>query len=322
MLQPESDDFVIGIRAYGRHPNLFFFNPVTLWKVLRGTSFDVLDIHEEPVSIAAAETQLVARLAGRSVPFCLYSAQNIEKRYPPPFRWLEQISLRRAAAVHTCNEAAGQILRRKGFRGPVCNLGLGVDTSRFAPANQACADGPLRVGYIGRLEPHKGVAVLIDAVARVPGCTLQIIGEGPERSSLQCRAASASVGDRVRFIGYAKHDQLVNAYRHVDVVAIPSLETPGWIEQFGRVAVEAMASGVPVVGSDSGSLPEVIGDAGVLVPPGDSDALAAALARLAADPCERRRLGRLGRQRAESFSWHEIARSQLDLYRKMVARAT
>jgi glycosyltransferase involved in cell wall biosynthesis len=320
-LDPEGDDFVVGIRTFGRHPFLFAYDPIALWKLLRSDHFDVIDIHEEPASLAVAEAQLLARLASVHAPFCLYSAQNIAKRYPIPFRWLERIALRRATATHTCNEAAGRIIRAKGFRGIVCNLGLGVDVDRFAAHHEPAHDGPLRVGYVGRLEPHKGVDVLIDALATLRDGTLTVIGEGPEGPELEQRRTRLGLGARVTFLGYASQADLPDLYRSFDVLAVPSLATPTWVEQFGRVAVEAMASGVPVVASDSGSLPEVVGDAGILVPFGDARALAAALQSLADDPGERRRLGELGRERVERYSWPNIAGRQLELYREMLARA-
>ena len=270
------------------------------------------------MSVAAAEVQLIAWMAGRRVPFCLYSAQNIEKRYPWPFRWLERIALHRATAVHTCNEEAGHILRRKGFHGLICNLGLGIDIDRLAPSEPSHADGTLHVGYVGRLESHKGVDVLVEAATRVHQCTLRIVGDGPERAAIERRIAASGAMGRISLVGYVAQADMPNQYRQFDVLAVPSLDTPGWIEQFGRVAVEAMASGVPVVASDSGSLPEVIGDTGVLVTPGDVTALAEALHQLADDRSERRRLGKCARERAERYSWVNIARTQGCFYRTML----
>jgi glycosyltransferase involved in cell wall biosynthesis len=318
-LDPGPDRFVVGVRTYGRHPNLFLYDPVGLWRALRDGPFDLVDIHEEPVSVAAAEVQLVAALAGARVPFALYSAQNVEKRYPIPFCWMERVALSRAAAVHTCNEAAGAILRRKGFRGLVRNLGLGVDVDRFEPASAREQRGPLRVGYVGRLEEHKGVHVLVDAVARTRACVLEIVGAGPQRSALAARIASSGASDRIELAGYVASRDLPARYRSFDVLAVPSLETPGWTEQFGRVAVEGMAAGVPVIASDSGALPEVVGDAGVLVPPGDVHAWACALDRLAGNPADRRRLAAQARARAEHYSWEQVARRHVDLYREMLA---
>jgi glycosyltransferase involved in cell wall biosynthesis len=318
-LEPGADRFVVGVRVYGHHPNLFLYDPRGLWRALRARPVDVVDIHEEPVSIAAAEVQIVALLAGRRAPFALYSAQNIDKRYPVPFRWVERLALRRAKAVHTCNDAAGPILRRKDFRGIVRNLGLGVDVDPFVPGGACERQGALRVGYVGRLEEHKGVAVLVDAVAAVRGCTLEIVGAGTQQAALAARIASSPARDRITMVGYVPSHDLPDRYRGFDVLAVPSLDTPAWIEQFGRVAVEAMAMGVPVIASDSGALSEVVADAGILVPPGDVRAWACALERLAGDPAERERLSKGARARAEHYSWDRVVRRHVDLYLEMVA---
>lgn len=311
---------LVGARTWGRHPYGFVYDPRPIWPILRAGGVDVLDIHEEPASLAAAEVLVLARLARRGrVRVSLYCAQNIEKRYPPPFRWLERFALRRADAVHTCNDEAGRILRRKGFRGMVRNLGLGVDVERFSPSvpQPAGEAGPMRVGYVGRLEPHKGVAVLLHAIARVPDVDLVIVGEGPQRAALGRAVGDLGLAHRVRIEGFVSQDELPDTYRRFDVLVVPSVETPSWIEQFGRVALEAMASGVAVVVSDSGALPEVLGGAGLLVPPDDQVALAEALTRLRDDPVERARLAEAGRRRAHDFSWPAVAERQLALYEEM-----
>ncbi len=321
VLEPGGDDFVHPTGTLGRHPYLFVYDPRPLWRVLRSRSFDIIDTHEEPASLAAAEIWLLARLAGQRSALCYYCAQNIPKRYPVPFRWIERATLRRAAGVHTCNEEAGHILRAKGFSGVIRNLGLGVDVARFAPgpdsgpgAGHHDPTGPLRVGYVGRLEAHKGVDVLVRAVAGTPGVTLEVVGAGPERGRLEELVTALDVADRVGVAGFVDPADLGAVYRRFDLVAVPSLETPSWIEQFGRVAVEAMASGVVVVASDSGSLPQVVADAGVLVPPGDVDAWADALARLRDDDTERSRLADAGSVRASAFAWPQVARRHLDFY--------
>jgi glycosyltransferase involved in cell wall biosynthesis len=143
---------------------------------------------------------------------------------------------------------------------------------------------------------------------------LDIVGDGPDRPLLEQEIARIGLNARVRVRGFVSHEDLPNIFRSLDIVCVPSLPTPRWIEQFGRVAVEAMASGVPVVASNVGSLPEVVGDAGILLPPGDSDALADALRRLADQPCLRATMSRLGRERAELYSWSNIAKVHQDVY--------
>jgi glycosyltransferase involved in cell wall biosynthesis len=317
-LDAGADDFVIAARTLGRHPYLFVYDPRPIWQALRSFRADVVDVHEEPASLAALEVWLLRQLSGCGAPLCLYSAQNIPKRYPVPFRWIERLVLRRAAGVHTCNDAAGEILRGKGFSGLVRNLGLGVEVDGVAMYGGPSLPGALmRVGYVGRLEPHKGVSVLVDAIAATPGVSLEVIGAGPEQADLERAARAAGAGDRVTFSGFRAQADVGDVYRRFDVLAVPSLDTAGWIEQFGRVAVEAMAAGLPVVASRSGALPEVVGDAGVLVDPGDPTALSRELGRLRDDEPERARLSSAARQRAITYGWAEVARRHLDFYRDL-----
>ncbi|MBS1847824.1 MAG: glycosyltransferase, partial [Actinobacteria bacterium] len=312
-----------------------------IWRALRGGEWDVLDIHEEPAALATAEVLVLAWLAGVRPAVALYSAQNIAKRYPPPFRWFERVALRRAAAVHTCNDEVGPILRAKGFRGRVENLGLGVDVAHFAPeavrdaggvaagapaerstpnpapesVRETVAAGAFQVGYVGRLEARKGIFVLLDAVAGLSDVEVTFVGAGRDADRLAGEVAGRRLGGRATVDGFVAFDDLPGCYRRFDVVVVPSLDRPNWIEQFGRVVVEAMATGVPVVASDSGSLPEVVADAGLVVPQGDAGALAAALERLRDDAALRVDLAVRGRRRAEHFSWSSIAARQADLYR-------
>lgn len=325
-LRPREGEDVVGVRTFGIHPALFVYDPRPLWRAL-SHDWDVLCIHEEPFALATAEVLairwLLARLGrGRpDAPFVLYSAQNIYKRYPFPFGWFEGRILRRAGAVSVCSVDAGRNARLKGLRGQVELIPLGIDPVHFSPGDRADADadptrsaapGRIRVGYAGRLASHKGVDVLLEAVAGDDRLSLDIAGDGPARHELE-RAASA-LGGRVRFLGALGGEDLPGFYRGVDVLAVPSLETPRWIEQFGRVVVEAMACGTPVVASDSGALPEVVQDAGVLVPPGDPDALRGALLSIGTDPALAERLRKRGFEVAERCTWQAVATQYRELY--------
>ncbi len=315
-LVPRPGESVQGVGTVGHHPAVFLYDPRPLWRAL-GEPWDVLDLHEEPFALATAQLLVMRALRARHTPYVLYSAQNLDKRYPLPFRILQRWALRHAAGVSVCNQAASDLLVRRGFPGVPQVIPLGIDPAVFFPdpdRTAPSAGAPLVVGYAGQLAPHKGVDVLLDAVAARPTLSLRLAGAGPEQSRLRARADGLGVGDRVTFVGSLDAAKLAQFYRGIDVLAVPSLTTTGWVEQFGRVAVEAMACGIPVVASDSGALPDVVGDAGVLVPPGDAASLGAALEALGADPRRWQSARDAGLARAAQATWASIARQYQRLY--------
>ena len=123
----------------------------------------------------------------------------------------------------------------------------------------------------------------------------------------------------MRWLGKLPSLAMPDFLRSLDVLVLPSRTMPNWKEQFGRVLVEAMACETPVIGSDSGEIPHVIGDAGLIFPENDSDALAAHLQRLAEDARARSALGQRGRQRAlERYTQAQVAQATAEVYRQML----
>jgi glycosyltransferase involved in cell wall biosynthesis/GT2 family glycosyltransferase len=328
-LEPRPGEDVVGVRTLGSHPNVFLYDPRPIWRAL-GEDWDVLDLHEEPAALATAEILLLRALRRVRTPYVLYSAQNLDKRYPPPFRWWERLALRGAGAVSVCNAEAGEVLRRKGLTAPAHVIGLGVEppgpqhdhpgADGGAPldAGVVGAAAPARTGYVGRLlHPHKGLDVLLDAAEADPRLHVAIAGAGPYEAELRRRAAGPALAGRVTFHGHLAGEELAAFYRGLDVLAVPSVPAPGWLEQFGRVAVEAMAAGVPVVASESGALPDVVGGAGILVPAGDAAALARALAVVLDDPERASRMREAGLARAAEYTWDAIAHRYEAMYRSL-----
>ncbi len=310
---PEPGERVTTARTWGRHPALFVYDPRPLWRALGG-SWDVIDIHEEPFSLAAAEVLLLRALRGRRTPYVLYTAQNLPKRYPIPFRWLERAALRHASGVSACNRDAARIVEAKDFPGRATTIPLGIDPAGFPPRQDRTPDDSgVVVGLLGRLVAEKGVDVLLRAVAARPTLRGRIAGSGPLADALPERMRELGIADRVELVGALRPEDVPGFLASLDVLAVPSTATPRWTEQFGRVAVEAMSVGVPVVSSDAGALPDVVGDAGIVVPARDADALADALLD-AAGP-SRERLRASGFARARECSWDAVGRDYLDLYR-------
>jgi colanic acid/amylovoran biosynthesis glycosyltransferase len=177
----------------------------------------------------------------------------------------------------------------------------GVDLARFAP-RPARRDGTVALLAVGRLVEKKGFHVLVDAVShlRAP-FRLRIVGDGPERRRLEDEVARRGVEADVSLVGPLTHAELPGEYAAADVLVAPSVaDATGDRDGLPNVVLEAMASGLPVVGGDVGSIASAVGsESGLLVPPGDAAALARALELLAAQPGLRDRLGRGARALAE-----------------------
>lgn len=319
-LDAEPDEQVRPARTFfGQHPALFLYSPGPIWRAL-GERWDVIDIHEEPFALSTAQVLLLRALRRNTSPVVLYTAQNLEKRYPAPFRWLESWALRTAGGISACNAEAARIVQAKGYPGRARVIPLGVDTEAVeaaAPAGSVehPAGTSIAVGLLGRVVPEKGFVTLLSALERNPNLSARIAGGG-DFERITRLVETRGLRGRVRVLGAIRHQDVADFYRAIDVLAVPSIPTPKWTEQFGRVAVEAMAAGVPVVSSDAGALPDVVGGAGIVVPAGDPIALADALEQ-AAGP-RRAELVAAGLVRARQCSWESVAEKYRELYGSVV----
>lgn len=261
---------------------------------------DVVQVEEEPWSLAARSALRAARRHG--VTSAIFTWQNLAGRPRWPFSILARQTLQLADGWIAGNEAGKRLLALVSQSHPLVvlpQLGVGLPDAFSRPAHEA---GRLRIAFVGRLVEEKGVADLIEAVAGLrSGWSLAVVGNGPARRKLEDQTLRLGVGDRVSFRGSVPHAEVAPLWPSVDVLVLPSRTTPHWAEQFGHVLVEAMAQGVTVIGSSSGAIPEVIGDAGVVVPEGDQAALREALEQLATDRNKLRELAELGNERVREL---------------------
>jgi glycosyltransferase involved in cell wall biosynthesis len=206
-------------------------------------------------------------------------------------RMVKRLVLRRAAAVLP---VSGDIARSLDLTAsPVLRMGVDTAAIRAAVGDRAPEDGLLL--YIGRLVDKKGVDILVEALARLGGARLEVIGDGPDRAALDELAARVGVADRVFFRGKLPKADVLAALRRAQVAVIPSrVGDGGDMEGTPVVLCEVMAAGAPVVASNLGGLGECIDDGldGLLVPPGDVDALAATLDKALSGGVDLAALGR------------------------------
>jgi glycosyltransferase involved in cell wall biosynthesis len=319
---PEADFPVYVVPVHGRaHPNQFWYSPASVRRILRDVRPHIIDLHEEPYSFAVASVLRIARREAPAARICVYTAQNINKRFPVPVRGWERRSLAATAAAYPCSSEAGDVLRAKGFRGSVHVLPLGVSVPH---EGRPPRDTGFRVGFVGRLESYKGAHLAVEAVAQLGSgldhVTLELVGAGSEEANLRQMVTRTGLASRVTFAGPLSQDEVLKRIAEFDALVIPSISQPNWKEQFGRVAVQAMIAGTPVIAAASGSLPEVVGDAGALFPEGDVGALADALRALASDSTRQAELARRGKGRAlAKFTWERVADGVHEMYSGLVA---
>lgn len=272
----------------------------SLGRVMRRFRPDLVHLDEEPYNLATAHGLRLARRCGARAVF--FSWQNIRRRYPLPFGLLESYVLRNVDAGIVGNQESQQVWRAKGYEGPLAVIPqFGVDPGLYTPG-PARADhrrgDELVIGFVGRLVPEKGCDLLLEALSGLERPWHAVIaGRGPALPDLQKQARQLGLAGRVEFAGPIPSTQMPALYRRLDVLVLPSRTRHNWKEQFGRALVEAMACGVVVVGSDSGEIPNVVGDAGLVFPEGQAAALRGLLERLGADRALYDELSERGRRR-------------------------
>jgi glycosyltransferase involved in cell wall biosynthesis len=288
-----------------RHQRVLYLD---LPRLLRTVRPDFVLAVAQPESYAGAQVCIDRRLYAPGAKLALFSSRNIDyplEGFPYKFKFTHRFcdTLVRRTHPEICfyrPQAAERLLSSYGER--LVYVPHMVDCSLFrkeaigtATENQE----EFVVGYIGRLVKEKGVYTLLESMRHLPPhAKLVLVGTGPEGPALRELAIEYGLEGRVQFHGTVPYREVAAMLNRMDVMVLPSLETKHWVELFGRVLIEAMACEVPVVASRTGGIPEVLGDAGVLVDPGDSGALVAVLEGLRSDPKKRSELGRKGRERA------------------------
>jgi glycosyltransferase involved in cell wall biosynthesis len=312
---------------------------------LRDARPDVLHLWEEPFSVMALQALLLASIWAPRARAIFFSSDNLSGRFRYSYRpsafyaAVERYTHKRCAVGTAVSEEVAAVLREKGFSKSIEVVPHGLDLSDY-PADSDRAAGeigrrasgegvrvrlglmPPIVGFVGRLLHQKGIDLLLRAVASLPRPrpSLILLGEGPDRGAFKSMVEELGLGDSTRFLAPAGHGEVPAHLSMIDVLVLPSRSTPRWKEQFGRVLIEGMAAGCAVIGSSSGAIPEVLGDAGVVFQEESSDDLARAIQRVLGDPAFAQSLRVRGRQRVrERYTWDAVADRVVAMYRTLLA---
>ncbi|WP_346293086.1 hormogonium polysaccharide biosynthesis glycosyltransferase HpsO [Sphaerothrix gracilis] len=306
--------------------------------LLRQFKPQIIQVEQGSKAIAYAQMISLNRLLGLQAKNVFFTWWNLPYELKFPVSLLERYTLRQTDGVIVGNQDGADILRQRGYDGPMQVMPqLGVDQQLFQPQPQPELAQSLGIdpeefviGFVGRFVTEKGLLTLLQAVTMLGDrpWKLLLLGRGPLQETLQEKAEQAGIGDRLIWLESVPHDAVPHYINLMQTLVLPSettyqfktLTAAGWKEQFGHVLIEAMACRVPVIGSDSGEIPHVIGEAGLIFPEGKAAALADCLQKLIDQPQVRTDLAQRGHERALThYTNRALAQQQLAFYQSLGA---
>lgn len=302
------------------------FNSEPLRRIIKNFKPDIVQVWGGPTAEWLFQVVWLKLRTWRKAKVIFYGFDNLPIRLGKRSRIKWWVTWTQVAGGIEADSEGVENVQRAGFRGPVERIFWGIPTDVFKAMDRLGLKRDLGldydyiVGYVGRLVPEKGLLVLLAAMRRLPSSVhCVIIGSGPMRAELELWSGSADFAGRVHLFDAIGPEKVAMYMNCMDVLTLPSLTTPHWKEQYGRVIGEAMACGVPVVGSDSGAIPEVIGGAGLIVPEGEPSALSEALKTAIFNEEARNQLIQNGLQRAqEELSVEAMSKRLLGFYERIL----
>lgn len=298
------------------------YSPLAVLKAIIDFRPDIIQVEQEIFSLSGFEIALCARLLSKPVVF--FGWENMNRQLSPFRRWIRRFVMNTAKSIIAGNCESGELLKKWGYQGPIEVMPqMGVDTQLFTPRQDQIKNSEFCIGFVGRLSFHKGIDTLIIAarLLREQGYHFRIIlcGSGSDESTFREEAQKQNVDEVIVWRGGVRHEEVPQEMKKFDVLVLPSRTIPTWKEQFGHVLIEAMATGIPVIGSTCGEIPNVIGCSDLVFAEGNSQELATILARLISDPAWRSEVAQYSLNRVHRYYSHErIAERLIDLWKNVL----
>ena len=286
---------------------------------------NIIHLEEEPFSLVAWQVFRQARW--QSIPIVFFTWENILRKYKLPLNLIDNYVIKKAKWAIAGNQAGKTVLYKRGFKGKVEVIPqYGVDTTFFKslPKEKSGQSEKIyTIGYLGRLLVEKGILTLLKAVKEINFvCKLLIVGAGEYQTKMREHIEAMELNNKVTIFPAVSNSDMPKILNQLYVLVLPSETTLKWKEQFGRVLVEAMACEIPVIGSDSGEIPQVIEAAGLIFPEKDYQSLAKKLTRVYSDQALAKQLAQRGRERVVAkFTNQKIAEATLVIYKNMLSQS-
>lgn len=307
-----------------------------LISLLRQFKPDIIQVEQGSKALAYAEFITLNKLLGLKAKNVFFTWWNLPYNLKFPISLLESYNLSNTHGIVVGNKDGVDILQERGYKGPMVIMPqLGVDESLFKPqtqpelANQlGIQESDFVVGFVGRFVEEKGLLTLVEALAGLldKPWKLLLLGRGPLQSILLEMATEKGIKERLILVESVPHDRVYQYINLMHTLVLPSqttyqfktLTAAGWKEQFGHVLIEAMACKIPVIGSDSGEIPNVIGNAGLVFPEGNVSELRKCLNQLMENSELTEKLAQLGYEKAmNQYTNKALAKQLLDFYKQI-----
>ncbi|HEY3875825.1 MAG TPA: glycosyltransferase [Candidatus Kapabacteria bacterium] len=298
----------------------FLYSP-RISRIIKEFQPDIIHVEQGTYALSYAQILWAAKRYAPKARAIFFTWWNLPYELHGIKQRAESFNFAHSATAIAGNQAAKEILWERGFHRPIHVLPqLGIDLPASNDRRENDHKERFRIGYAGRIASEKGVLDLVHAAARMEHrekSELYFVGTGGELERVKQEAGNNAIS--LMHHTAVRNESLPEHLATMDVLVLPSRSTPEWVEQFGHILLEAMAAGIPVIGSSSGEIPNVIGDAGMIFREGNTEELAADLDRLFANPGERNVYASLGKQRiAQHFTHEKIAKAQKEIYDGMM----
>ena len=307
---------IVPIPVKGERGEVAEWNAKDLHRLLSDFRPEILQIEAEPWTLAAATASYGAHRL--KIPVTIFTWESVDRQDTFLESWRRKRTLDRARGLIGGNRLAAARLAKARPDVPVTVI---PQTGLMPPLETRRPEHTeLAIGFVGRLVPEKGLDALFRACVKLHGrWTLSVVGSGPAQEQLEVLAERLGIASRITWLGALPQESLKEIWATLDCLVVPSRSTPQWVETYHPALVEAMGHGVPVIGTDSGALPDIIGGAGLVVPEDDIAALTGALQHLSDTPRERMRFGREARLRVlTEYVDDALARRTLEFWRKVL----
>lgn len=319
------------------HQGLLTFG-TDLISLMRQFNPDIIQVEQGSRGLAYAEMITLNNLLGLKAKNIFFTWWNLPYQLNVLASLLEKYNLKHSHGIISGNQDGAEILRQRGYQGLIKVMPqLGVDETLFKPNPQpelrhklGITDNDFVVGFVGRFVKEKGIITLLKALITIKDKPWKflLLGRGELQSEILSQATANNIQDRIISVESVPHHEVCNYINLMNTLVLPSettykfktLTSVGWKEQFGHVIIEAMSCQVPVIGSDSGEIPHVIGDAGLVFPEGDIKALANCLLQLIEKPDFAQNLGLMGYTKAMAqYTNKALAKQQLEFYQEVTS---